>query len=61
MKMAEGGIGFGAGLKDFRALFVFDNQRAMDNFIKYGWQVGANADAAAKAGDKGGAVGGAGR
>ena len=57
MKMGEGGIGFGAGIKDFRALFVFDNQRTMDNFIKYGWQAGANADAAAKAGDKGGAVG----
>ncbi|NNJ72597.1 MAG: hypothetical protein HKP09_05400 [Enterobacterales bacterium] len=57
MKMGEAGIGFGAGVKDFRALFVFDTKQVMDNFIKYGWQVGANADAAAKAGDKGGAVG----
>lgn len=57
MKMGEAGLGFGAGVKDFRALFVFDSKQVMDKFIKYGWQVGANADAAAKAGDKGGAVG----
>jgi lipid-binding SYLF domain-containing protein len=57
MKMGEAGIGFGAGVKDFRSLFVFENQRAMDNFMNFGWQVGANADAAAKAGDKGAALG----
>ena len=57
MKMGEAGIGLGYGVKDFRALFVFDTKRVMDNFIKYGWQVGATADAAAKSGDKGKALG----
>ncbi len=57
MKMAEAGIGFGAGVKDFRALFLFKSQSVMDRFIDHGWQFGAHADAAAKAGEKGGAVG----
>jgi len=58
MKMGEAGIGFGAGVKDFRALFIFKTKAVMDRFIESGWQIGAHADAAAKAGDKGGAVGG---
>jgi len=57
MKMGEAGIGLGAGVKDFRALMVFETRSAMKRFIEQGWQVGANADAAAKAGDKGDAVG----
>jgi lipid-binding SYLF domain-containing protein len=56
MKMGEAGIGFGAGVKDFRALFVFQSKSAMNRFIEHGWQVGGHADAAAKAGGKGGAV-----
>ena len=58
MKMGEVGIGFGLGIKDFRAVFVFHDHRTMQNFVSNGWEVGAHADAAAKAGDKGGAVGG---
>ena len=58
MKMGEAGIGFGLGVKDFRAVFIFHDRRTMQNFISNGWEVGAHADAAAKAGKKGGAVGG---
>jgi len=58
MKMGEVGIGFGLGVKDFRAVFVFHDHGTMQNFVTNGWEVGAHADAAAKAGDKGGAVGG---
>jgi len=58
MKMGEVGIGFGLGVKDFRAIFVFHDHDTMQNFIANGWEVGAHADAAAKAGEKGGAVGG---
>ncbi len=43
---------------DFRAVFVFHDRGAMQDFVTNGWEVGAHADAAAKAGDKGGAVGG---
>lgn len=58
MKMGEVGIGFGLGVKDFRAVFVFHDHEAMQHFVTNGWEVGAHADAAAKAGDKGAAVGG---
>ena len=56
MKMGEAGLGFGAGAKDFRALFIFKSKAAMDRFVNTGWIFGAQADAAAKAGDKGGAL-----
>jgi lipid-binding SYLF domain-containing protein len=58
MRMGEVGIGFGLGVKDFRVVFVFHDHDTMQNFIANGWEVGAHADAAAKAGEKGGAVGG---
>lgn len=58
MKMGEVGIGFGLGVKDFRAVFIFHSKKVMQNFITNGWEVGAHADAAAKVGEKGGAVGG---
>ena len=56
MKMGEAGIGLGAGVKDFRALFIFESKAVMERFINTGWQFGGHADAAAKAGDKGAAV-----
>lgn len=58
MKMGEAGLGLGLGVKDFRAVFVFDNQATLNRFIESGWEFGAHADAAAKARDKGAAVGG---
>ena len=57
MKMGELGVGLGAGVKDFRLVMVFHTPAAMQRFIEHGWAFGAQADAAAKAGDKGGAVG----
>lgn len=58
MRMGEVGIGIGAGVKDFRAVFVFHNESALERFLDVGLSVGGQADAAAKAGDLGGAVGG---
>ncbi|TQV84407.1 YSC84-related protein [Aliikangiella coralliicola] len=58
MKMGEVGLGLGAGVKDFRAVFVFHTKEAYNRFIEHGWSFGGQADAAAKASDKGGAVGG---
>lgn len=58
MKMGEVGVGVGLGVKDFRALFVFHTARAYTDFVENGWAFGAEADAAAKATDKGGEVGG---
>lgn len=53
MKMGEAGVGFGLGVKDFRAVFVFHTEKALTDFVEIGWQVTAEADAAAKAADKG--------
>ena len=58
MRMGEVGIGIGAGVKDFRAIFVFHNNDALERFMGVGISVGRQADAAAKAGDLGGSVSG---
>lgn len=58
MKMGEVGLGLGLGLKDFRAVFIFHDRATLDRFINSGWEFGGHADAAAKASDKGAAVGG---
>ena len=57
MKMGELGVGMGLGIKDFRAVFVFRNKAALNKFIKEGWEFGAYADAAAKVGNTGVAIG----
>lgn len=58
MNMGEVGVGLGAGVKDFRVVFVFHKEDSMQRFVEQGWAFGGQADAAAKAGDKGAAVGG---
>lgn len=58
MKMGEAGVGLGIGAKDFRVIFVFHSRAALDQFVDTGWAFGVHADAAAKASEKGGAVGG---
>ena len=57
--MLSGGVGVGLGIKDFRAVFVFENQQALDHFINSGWDADAHAEAMAKSGQKGGAYEGA--
>ena len=58
MRMGEVGIGIGAGVKNFRAIFVFRNNDALERFMDVGISVGGQADAAAQAGDLGGSVSG---
>ena len=58
MNMGEIGFGLGAGIKDFRAVFVFHNKSALRRFIDKGWTFGGQADAAAIASDLGAAVSG---
>ena len=58
MKMGDAGIGLGLGVKDFRAVFIFHTRADLDRFVNSGWEFGGHADAAAKASDKGAAVGG---
>ncbi len=57
MKMGEIGLGFGLGVKDFRAVFIFHTKAAFDRFIEHGWSFGGHADAAAKVSDQGLATG----
>lgn len=59
MKMVSGGVGLGLGVKDFRGVFVFTEREAMESFVNSGWDASAQADAAAKSGEKGGAWAGA--
>jgi len=59
MKMISAGAGLGIGVKDYRVIFVFDNDRALASFLDSGWSGSAQADAAAKAGENGGAYSGA--
>lgn len=59
MKMVSAGIGFGLGVKDFRGVFVFTSRDALRRFTEHGWDASAQADAAAKSGNKGDAFAGA--
>ncbi|MDH3589881.1 MAG: YSC84-related protein [Gammaproteobacteria bacterium] len=54
MNMGSAGVGIGLGVKDFRAVFVFHSRKALDGFIKNGWDFSGQADAAAKSSDRGG-------
>ncbi len=53
MRMALGGVGLGLGAKDYRVVMIFKDKDTMTKFIEKGWDAGAHADAAAKAGEKG--------
>ena len=59
MKMISAGAGLGVGVKDYRVVFVFKTDEALNHFLDSGWSGSAQADAAAKAGEKGGAYSGA--
>jgi lipid-binding SYLF domain-containing protein len=58
LRMGEVGLGLGVGVKDYRIVMVFHTDDAMQRFEEYGVAVGAQADAAARAGQQGAAVGG---
>ena len=53
MRMGSIGGGIGAGVKDLRVIFVFNNPTVMQQLIEEGWQFGGQADAAAKHGKTG--------
>ena len=59
MKMLEVQAGLGMGIKKFRLVWVFENTKDLDGFINSGWELGAQATAAAKAGEQGAAFAGA--
>jgi lipid-binding SYLF domain-containing protein len=59
MKMVSAGAGVGLGVKDYRVIFVFENEQALSQFLESGWSGSGQADAAAKAGSSGDAYSGA--
>jgi lipid-binding SYLF domain-containing protein len=59
MKMLSGGAGLGVGVKDYRAIFVFETPDVFNKFLNSGWEAGTQSDAAAKTSSKGGAYAGA--
>ena len=59
MKMIELQAGLGMGVKKFRVIFVFDNEKALNGFVNSGWEFGGQTTAAAKNGDQGAAMAGA--
>jgi lipid-binding SYLF domain-containing protein len=59
MKMGSVGVGLGLGVKDYRVVFVFTDEKALSQFLDSGWSGSAQTDAAAKAGEKGAAYSGA--
>lgn len=54
MAMGSLGGGIGLGAKDLSVVFIFKTADVMKKFVESGWQFGGEADATAKAGDKGG-------
>jgi lipid-binding SYLF domain-containing protein len=60
MKMLEVQAGLGMGVKKYKVIFIFDNQKAFDGFVNSGWDFGGQTSAAAKTSpEKGGAMQGA--
>jgi lipid-binding SYLF domain-containing protein len=56
MKMASGNFGLGLGVKDFRALYIFNEASAYTTFITKGWVFGAEAAASATDAESGGSA-----
>ena len=56
MSMGSLGGGVGLGAKDLSVVFIFKNADVIKKFVDSGWQFGGEADATAKAGEKGGGV-----
>jgi lipid-binding SYLF domain-containing protein len=47
MKMAEGGVNYGAGAQLYQVIFLFPSQVNYRDFVNKGWDAGAGADAVA--------------
>lgn len=58
MRMAEGGVGLGVALTDFRELIIFNNPVVMRQFITKGWDFGVQGDAVLKSKTEGAAASG---
>lgn len=53
MKMVEVQAGLGFGVKKFQLVWIFETQKAFNDFVRSGWEIGAQANATAVRGDQG--------
>jgi lipid-binding SYLF domain-containing protein len=53
MKMVEVQAGLGLGVKKFQLVWIFETQKAFNDFVVSGWEIGAQTTATAKLGDQG--------
>jgi len=53
MKMVEAQVGIGMGIKKFRQVWVFTQNRDLNDFINSGWETSGQGTAAAKMDDSG--------
>jgi lipid-binding SYLF domain-containing protein len=58
MKMASIGGGPGIAMRDFRTIFVFRDEAAIERFRSEGWQFSLEGGASAQTSDRGGSMGG---
>lgn len=56
MKFFSIGLGLGLGVRDFRGILVFDNQKSIKDFINSGWGFSGQANAVFKSGETGGGI-----
>jgi lipid-binding SYLF domain-containing protein len=59
IKMIEVQTGLGFGVKKFRLVWVFENEKDLTEFINSGWELGAQTSAVAQASGKGESFAGA--
>ena len=59
MKMIEAQAGLGFGIKKFRLVWVFENEKDLTEFINSGWEFGGQTSVAAQASGKGESIAGA--
>jgi lipid-binding SYLF domain-containing protein len=59
MKMVEVQAGLGFGVKKFQLVWIFETPQALDNFVRSGWEIGAQTTAAAQLNQQGAFASGA--
>jgi lipid-binding SYLF domain-containing protein len=53
MKMVEVQAGLGFGVKKFQLVWIFETQKAFNDFVASGWEIGAQTTATAKLNEQG--------
>ncbi len=56
MRVIRGSLGLGLGVKEYKAVIVFNDSQTLNKFVTSGWEFGGEATAAADTGKTGGNV-----